>query len=70
MVAVYKAGPGAKNLPFVRGLTAKCAEETETALNSIVAELNSLMGEQLVARFHTNSGSEFLNVMKDVLIKK
>eukprot|EP00974_Lingulodinium_polyedra_P005689 537858-Lingulodinium_polyedra.AAC.1 len=38
LVAVYKAGPGAKNLPFVRGISAKCAEETEKALNSIIAE--------------------------------
>eukprot|EP00974_Lingulodinium_polyedra_P109058 10553491-Lingulodinium_polyedra.AAC.1 len=44
MVVVYKAGPGAKNLPFVTGLTAKCAEETERALNSIIAELNALIG--------------------------
>eukprot|EP00974_Lingulodinium_polyedra_P072352 7002659-Lingulodinium_polyedra.AAC.1 len=29
------------------------------------------MGEQLVVRFHTDSGSEFLNnVMQDMLIKK
>eukprot|EP00974_Lingulodinium_polyedra_P114010 11038377-Lingulodinium_polyedra.AAC.1 len=29
------------------------------------------MGEQLVVRFHTDSGSEFLNnVMKDMLVKK
>eukprot|EP00974_Lingulodinium_polyedra_P072867 7053472-Lingulodinium_polyedra.AAC.1 len=28
------------------------------------------MGEQLIARFHTDNGSEFLNVMKDMLIKK
>eukprot|EP00974_Lingulodinium_polyedra_P082314 7970039-Lingulodinium_polyedra.AAC.1 len=61
LVAVYKAGPGANNLPFVRGLSAKCVEETEKALNSIIAELNALVGEQLVVRFHTDSGSEFLD---------
>jgi len=68
LVAVFNGGPKTKNLPFVRGLTSKSSQEVVTGIKSVIAELNSIMGEQIVVRFHTDAGGEFLNeAMKSLL---
>ena len=68
LVAVFNGGPKTKNLPFVRGLTTKSSQEVVTGIKSVIAELNSIMGEQIVVRFHTDAGGEFLNeAMKSLL---
>ena len=48
-------------MPFVRGLSTKTAKETCEAIESVLAELNSILGEQTVVRVHTDAGKEFVN---------
>ena len=55
-------------MPFVRGLTANSAEEVAQALRSILGELNSMPGEQIVVRLHTDAGGGFVNeAVKELL---
>ena len=61
LAAVFNAGKGKKSLPLVRGLKAKAAEEVEPAIRSILGELNSMLGEQVVVRLHSDAGKEFVN---------
>ena len=61
LVAVFNHDPQEKNLPFVRGLSTKTAKETCEAIESVLAELNSILGEQTVVRVHTDAGKEFVN---------
>ena len=68
LVAVFNGGPETKNLPFVRGLPSKSSQEVVTGIKSVIAELNSIMGEQLVVRFHTDAGGEFLNEAMQLLL--
>eukprot|EP00975_Prorocentrum_lima_P065087 12901359-Prorocentrum_lima.AAC.1 len=49
------------NLPCVRGLPNKTAKEVAEAIHSVLAELSTMAGEQLVVRFHTDAISEFWN---------
>ena len=68
LVAVFNPGRDSPNLPFVRGLTSKTAKEVCKALHSILGELSSMVGEQIVVRFHTDAGKEFLNnAVKDLM---
>ena len=61
LVAVFNTGPKQKNLPCVRGISTKSAKEVKDSINSVLAELNSILGEQLVVRLHTDAGKEFVN---------
>ena len=61
LVAVFRGEQGTNNLPFVRGLAGKTGTYVCSAVTSVLAELNSIFGEQLVVRFHTDRGREFLN---------
>ena len=61
LVAVFNHDPQEKNLPFVRGLSTKTAKETCEAIESVLAELNSILGEQTVVRVHADAGKEFVN---------
>ena len=61
LVAVFNPGPKQNNLPFVRGISTKSAKEVKDSINSVLAELNSILGEQLVVRLHTDAGKEFVN---------
>ena len=68
LVGVFHPQPGAKNMPFVRGLTGKKAEETANAVKSILAEINSILGEQIVVRLHSDAGGEFMNNVTTMLV--
>ena len=61
LVAVFNPGPKQMNLPFVRGISTKSAKEVKDSINSVLAELNSILGEQLVVRLHTDAGKECVN---------
>ena len=56
LVAVFNPGPNQMNLPFVRGISTKSAKEVNDSINSVLAELNSMLGEQVVVRLHTDAG--------------
>ena len=56
LVAVFNPGPKQLNLPLVRGISTKSAKEAKDSINSVVAGLNSIMGEQVVVRLHTDAG--------------
>ena len=61
LVAVFNPGPKQMHLPFVRGISTKSAKEVNDSINSVLAELNSILGEQLVVRLHTDAGKELVN---------
>ncbi len=61
MVAVFNTGRGGINLPFVRGLESTAANHAVKAVSNTLAEVNSMMGEGVACRFHSDVGSEFLN---------
>ena len=42
-------------------ISTKSAKEVKDSINSVLAELNSILGEQLVVRLHTDAGKEFVN---------
>ena len=68
LVAVFNPGPKQMNLPFVRGIASKSAKEVRDGINSVLAELNSILGEQIVVRLHTDAGKEFVNnAIKEML---
>ena len=37
-------------------------------MQSVIAELNSILGEQLIERFHTDEGKEFMNKAMDEML--
>ena len=37
-------------------------------MQSVIAELNSILGEQLIVRFHTDEGKEFMNKAMDEML--
>ena len=61
LVAVFNPGPKQLNLPFVNGISTNSANEVNDSINSVLAELNSILGEQVVVRLHTHGGQEFAN---------
>ena len=68
LVVVFNPGPKQMNLPFVRGIASKSAKEVRDGINSVLAELNSILGEQVVVRLHTDAGKEFvINAIKEML---
>ena len=61
MIVVIRLEKG-KNLPFVRVLAVKEAGGIVAALQSTLAELNSLFGTMPpISRFHSDEGGEFMN---------
>ena len=53
--------PG-QNLPFVRGLSSKRADEVAEALENIIAELECITEtSNVLTRFHSDAGGEFMN---------
>ena len=50
LVAVFNPGPKQMNLPFAKGISTKSAKEVKDSINSVLAELNSILGEQVVVR--------------------
>ena len=63
-----KASKKNKKLPFVKGLTSKSATEVQVAIHSVLAELNSILGEQVVVRLHTDAGREFVSKAVDEML--
>ena len=61
MVAVFNPDPKQMNRPLLRGISTKSAKEVNDSINSVLAEVNSILGEQVVARLHTDAGHEFVN---------
>jgi len=57
LVAVVTTEEPGTNLPFVRGLTSKRAEEVSDALESVITELEHLTeSRNIVTRFHSDAG--------------
>ena len=56
-------GPGPKqlNLPFAMGNSTKSANEVNDDINAALAELHTMLGEQVVVRLHSADGKEFAN---------
>lgn len=61
LVAVLNTRPNTKNLPLVRGLASKLAGEVKDPIHSVLAELDSILAEQVVARSHTNARRGLVN---------
>ena len=40
------------------------------AINSVLGELNSILGEQVIVRIHTDAGKEFVNKAVDEMLKE
>ena len=59
LVAVCNPGPKQMHLPIVRGISTKSAKEVNDSINSVLAELNSMLGEHVVVRLHTDDSNEF-----------
>jgi len=72
LVAVVTTDTPGKNLPFVRGLTTKRASEVSEALESIIVEAEYVVGKKnIISRFHSDAGGEFMNgVIKNMLKKR
>jgi len=57
LVAVVTTDEPGQNLPFVRGLSSKRAEEVSDALDHIIAELEHITEKpNIVTRFHSDAG--------------
>ena len=70
LVAVFTPGPKHLNRPFIRGVTTKSAKEVNDSINSVLAELNSILGEQVVVRLHADAGNEFANQAMHELLRE
>ena len=61
LVGVYYAEQPGENIPFVRGLKRKTAEEVSKAIKSIFAEIRCIFGENVILKAHSDAGGEFIN---------
>ena len=55
LVAVFKGSRSKTNLPFVRGQTTQTATYTNESIESVLANMHCLVGEQLVVRCHSDA---------------
>ena len=61
LVAVFNPGPKQMHTPVCQGISTKSVKDVKDSINSVLAELNSILGEQVVVRLHTDAGKEFVN---------
>ena len=57
----FQSGKRKEKSALCEGLRTKAAEEVEPVLRSILGVLNSILGEQVVVRLHSDAGKEFVN---------
>ena len=70
LVGVYFVEHAGENIPLVRGLKRKTGEEVSTALKSIFAEIQCILGEPLILKAHSDAGGEFINQQMEALLIK
>ena len=71
MVAVVTTGDGKTRLPFVRGLTSTRGEDVAKAVQSVVVEVEAVLGAKgIFARFHSDVGKEFYNEAVSICLQK
>ena len=63
LVGVYYVEHAGENIPFVRGLKRKSAEEVCNAAKSIIAEIRCIVGDTLILKVHSGAGGEFINYL-------
>ena len=59
-----------RSLPFARGLVSKAVEEVCRAVRSVISEIKFIFGSQVVNRFHSDAGKEFLGVGMMEMLKE
>ena len=69
LVGVYYVEQPGENIPFVRGLKRKTAEEVSKALKSIFAEIRCIFGENIVLRAHSDAGGDALKCFALAIIQ-
>ena len=70
LVGVYYVEHAGENIPFVRGLKRKSAEEVCNAVKSIIAEIRCIFGDDtLILKVHSDAGGEFINHQMETYLK-
>ena len=57
------------NLPLVRGVSSKKADEVVNALGSVMTEVDAVYGSDTVNIFHSGAGGEFINAKMTEMLK-
>ena len=56
LVGIYHIEHAGENIPFIRGLKRKTAEEVSNDIKSIFAEAQCILGEPVILKVHSDAG--------------